>query len=492
MPCVFRVCRNPIAYVVVLLSLIWLPFSHAEAFPNVHQALEDSVVKVYVTSKSTSSNSPWNSDNVTATGSGFIIEGKRILTNAHVVSDHIFVEIQRDGNPKRYPATVAAISHELDVAILQLQDDSFFNKGKALSLGDIPDIHQEVLVYGYPVGGDTLSTTRGIVSRIEYLPYSHSGLSYEMIQIDAAVNAGNSGGPALANGTVVGIVMQKADGDGENIGYIIPSTMVKRFLADLNDGKYDGFPAFSAQVEPLLNPTLKKKYQLTDAQTGVLLTRICANTNAEKVLQVSDVITHIDGKPIDDDGTTLLTNHKTIYFLHYVDTHQLGDTLNLDIVRDGKPQKIQLLLNEADTSSYTYDQDPRYFIYGGFVFVANPMADSCMTRERFDESKEKDKKDDVVIAQVLATPDNIGFHDISSMSIEKINGQRFNTFEEFYKLLKKSTGEFVALADSTGYEIAIDRVRADSGHRELMEQYRIQQDHSREIDRWNQELAAPH
>jgi hypothetical protein len=78
------------------------------------------------------------------------------------------------------------------------------------------------------------------------------------------------------------------------------------------------------------------------------------------------------------------------------------------------------------------------------------------------------------------------------MSIEKINGQRFNTFEEFYKLLKKSTGEFVALADSTGYEIAIDRVRAESGHRELMEQYRIQQDHSREIDRWNQELASPH
>ena len=478
--------RIPILYLVVLLSIVWSTPSHAN---NNRTMFEDAIVKVYVTSKSSSAAAPWNSDNITSSGSGFIIDGNRILTNAHVVADHIFVEIQRDGNSKRYPATVTAISHELDVAVLQVKDSHFFEKSKPLILGELPDIHQEVLVYGYPVGGDTLSTTRGIVSRIEYLAYSHSGLSYQVIQIDAAVNAGNSGGPAIVNGQVVGIVMQKAEGDGENIGYIIPSIMVKRFLTDIADGKYDGFPAFSAQVENLLNPTLKRKYQLNDNQTGVLLTRICANTTAEKLLQVGDIITHIDSKPIADDGTTLLNNHKSIYFLHYIDLHQLGENVELGIVRNGKPQTLQLTLNEADTSSYTYDQDPRYFIYGGFVFVANRIAERCLTRERYDESKEKDKKDEVMIAQVLATTNNIGFHDISAMTIEKINGKRFNTFEEFYKTLKQTPDPFVALADSSGYEIAIDRQIAESGHHELMMQYRIQQDHSPEIDRWNKELA---
>ncbi len=478
--------RMPLFYLVFLLTLLGSTVTHAA---NTHQALTDAVVKIYVTSKSSSSYAPWNSDNVTSSGSGFIIEGNRILTNAHVVSDDIFVEIQRDGNPKRYPATVAAISHELDVAVLQVKDESFFTKGKPLALGELPDVHQEVLVYGYPVGGDTLSTTRGIVSRIDYLAYSHSGLSYQVIQIDAAVNAGNSGGPALVNGQVVGIVMQKAEGDGENIGYIIPSTMVKRLLADLDDGKYDGFPAFSAQVENLLNPTLKKKYQLTEQQTGVLVTRVCANTNAETVLKTGDIITHIDGKPIDDDGTTPLNEQKTIYFLHYIDMHQIGETVELGVVRDGKPLNVQLILNEPDTSSYTYDQDPRYFIYGGFVFVANRIAERCLTRERYDESKEKDKKDDVMIAQVLANTANIGFHDLSATTIEQINGQRFNTFEDFYKILKQTPDSFVELTDNSGYKIAIDRKMAETEHQELMIKYRIQQDHSPEIDYWNKMLA---
>lgn len=159
------------------------------------------------------------------------------------------------------------------------------------------------------------------------------------------------------------------------------------------------------------------------------------------------------------------------------------------MVRDGKPLNVQLILNEPDTSSYTYDQDPRYFIYGGFVFVANRIAERCLTRERYDESKEKDKKDDVMIAQVLANTANIGFHDLSATTIEQINGQRFNTFEDFYKILKQTPDSFVELTDNSGYKIAIDRKMAETEHQELMIKYRIQQDHSPEIDYWNKMLA---
>ena len=482
------VCFKPLWRLLMSLGLLMILAGNqpvwAQSFPTVPS---ESIVKVYVTSKSTSNYAPWNSDTVSSSGSGFMIEGKRILTNAHVVANQIFVEIQRDGNPKRYQASVEAVSHEMDIAILQVKDESFFAKGTPLVLGDLPELHQQITVHGYPVGGDTLSTTRGIVSRIEYLTYYHSGLSYQMIQIDAAINAGNSGGPAMSNGKVIGVVTQKADGVGENIGYIIPVSMVKRFLHDLEDGVYNGFPAFSVQFEYLLSPVLKKKYQLADNQTGVLINKVCANTSAEKVLKVGDVITHIDGKSIDDDGTSSLTEHKTISFLHYVDMHLVGDTLNLGIMREGKPLQVQVLLDEIDKSDNTYDKDPRYFIYGGFVFNANELPDSCLTREKYDENKQKNKKDDVSITQVLTTAGNIGFHDLGSMKIEKINGKRFDTFKEFYQILKNTNGPFVELEDTGGYEVAIDRQQAAADHQAVLEQYRIQQPQSKEIDQWEQE-----
>ncbi|WP_308875036.1 PDZ domain-containing protein [Thiothrix subterranea] len=168
--------------------------------------------------------------------------------------------------------------------------------------------------------------------------------------------------------------------------------MINRFLADIADGKYDSFPAFSMETQNLLSPSLKQKYQLKEDQSGVLISKVCANTAAEKVLKENDVITHIDGKKIDDDGTTALTARKTINFRHYLDLHQVGDTLNLDIVRDGKPQQIKLPLDKAVENTYTYDKEPRYVIYGGFVFVATEAYDGCQTREDYDERKDKEKK----------------------------------------------------------------------------------------------------
>jgi S1-C subfamily serine protease len=477
--------------VIGALLLLLVPFSLASADEQAEKGddLDNSIVKVYVTSKAHTASAPWNSDNVAASGSGFVLDGHRILTNAHVVADAVFIELQRDGNPKRYQATVAAVSHELDVAILKVKDASFFTHSVPLQLGELPEVHQEIMVYGYPVGGDTLSTTRGIVSRIEYLPYAHSGLSYETIQIDAAVNAGNSGGPAMVDGKVAGMVMQKVGGDGENIGYIIPVTMLKRFFKDMEDGKYNGFPAFSVETEYLLSPTLKKKYKLGEDQTGVLLTRVCANTAAEKVLKTGDVITGIDGKKVDDDGTAPLPPKKTINFLYYIDQHQVGETVVLDIVRDGKPLTVKLPLDEADEAGYVYDQDMHYFIYGGFVFVGDELADSCLSREDYDRSKQNTRKESVSIAQVLASPSNLGFHDLSSMTLEKINGERFDTFEQFYKLLKKTTSPFIELEDDTGYEVAIDRHLAEQDNARLVEQYGIQQAQSKDVDRWQAELA---
>ena len=134
---------------------------------------------------------------IQSTGSGAIIgckDGQRyILTNAHVVANETFLEVQRYGERKRFIATVHAVSHQADLALLKVEDKSFFGDVTPLEFGELPHVEQEIVVYGYPMGGNTLSATIGVVSRIEHHLYAHSGESFLAIQVDAAVNPGNSG-----------------------------------------------------------------------------------------------------------------------------------------------------------------------------------------------------------------------------------------------------------------------------------------------------------
>jgi S1-C subfamily serine protease len=178
---------------------------------------------------------------VSICGSGCIIEGNRILTNAHVVSDHTFVQVRLHGRAKKHTTRVLAVSHEADLALLTLEDASVLSGVRPLRLGQLPEIEQEVVVYGFPGGGDTLSATKGVISRIEDRNYGHSRTRLLAGQLDAAVNPGNSGGPVMEGDRIVGVVMQSLR-KSQNIGYMVPATVVEHFLTDMEDGRYDGFP----------------------------------------------------------------------------------------------------------------------------------------------------------------------------------------------------------------------------------------------------------
>jgi S1-C subfamily serine protease len=153
---------------------------------------------------------PWKREAMTrGVGSGFVIAGKRILTNAHNVSNCRYVELRKENVAKRYPARIVFIGHDCDLAILTVDDESFFEGTAALELAEIPKVNSTVSTYGFPVGGDRISVTEGVVSRVETDTYVHSGADKHLvIQTDAAINPGNSGGPVVQDGKVVGLAFQ--------------------------------------------------------------------------------------------------------------------------------------------------------------------------------------------------------------------------------------------------------------------------------------------
>merc|ERR1719335_627667 len=158
------------------------------------------------------------------------------------------------------------VGWECDCAVLKVvEDEDDFWKGiQVVQLSKkVPHLEEPVLCVGFPVGGDTISVTSGVVSRVEVQTYAQTCAELLGIQIDAAINSGNSGGPAFNNaGECLGIAFQSLGADkAENIGYIIPTVVVLHFLNDLlKHGKYTGFPTIGAEFQTMENPHLREAY----------------------------------------------------------------------------------------------------------------------------------------------------------------------------------------------------------------------------------------
>ena len=180
----------------------------------------DAVVKVYAVHTEPNYSLPWQRKRqMPSTSTGFVVEGKRILTNAHSVEHSTQVKLKKRGSDKKFIAKVLAIGTECDLALLSVEDEKFFENITPLKLGALPKLQDSVTVVGYPIGGVAISVTSGVVSRVEVTKYAHGATELLSLQIDAAINSGNSGGPAFnSKGMVCGVAFQslKHD-DAENI-----------------------------------------------------------------------------------------------------------------------------------------------------------------------------------------------------------------------------------------------------------------------------------
>lgn len=274
------------------------------------------------------------------------------------------------------------------------------------------------------------------------------------IQIDAAINSGNSGGPVFdEHGVCVGIAFQSfAGSDVENIGYVVPTPVIDHFLSDYKrNSKFTGFPSLGIQWQNLESKDLREASGMTPAQSGgapqfgplnlsdflgVLIRTINSTSSSHGILNPGDVLMRFDGVELANDGTVPFRVNERISFTYLVAQKHVGDRAQVTILREGliNDYEIELKRMESLVPAHLDNGSPSYFILAGFVFttlnelyLASEYGSEYATEspvkllDRLYFGQPTSAGDQVVIlSQVLACESTVGYEDLENVEVINI------------------------------------------------------------------------
>eukprot|EP00928_Gymnodinium_smaydae_P004952 TRINITY_DN11699_c0_g3_i1.p1 TRINITY_DN11699_c0_g3~~TRINITY_DN11699_c0_g3_i1.p1 ORF type:complete len:542 (+),score=84.35 TRINITY_DN11699_c0_g3_i1:94-1719(+) len=469
------------------------------AAPRGVSAGTGSVCKLFVKKVAANYADPWRKHSQQAsTGTGFLVRGRWIVTNAHVVHRAVSVLVRAThGPPVKYTARVVSVGLPCDLALLAVDGGpgDFWRDKESLELSpELPRLDDNVTCIGFPVGGDNISVTRGVVSRIDV---NLDGL--QRIQIDAAINPGNSGGPVVgAHGLVVGVAASHMR-NASNIGFIIPTAVLEQFLACAeagNGNSYIGVASLGiSRVQTLESTAMRRKLGLPEDFTGgVRVPAVRPLGPSAGVLEVDDVIVSVDGVEIGQDGTVPLRGNERINFLHLVTRRLAGrDVARVRVLRRGAQVEVDVRLRPDKwlvPRIDGYDAAPEYCIIGGLVFVplSQPWAElkgndkvaRALVQQYWGNALPESDRQVVILTKVLAHPCNFGFHALSHMVLQTFNSQPVSNLAQLARAAnccENGSLVFEFLRNGGGDDgkelVVLDRAECDAAEPEILAQHLI-------------------
>lgn len=411
----------------------------------------NAVVKLEVATAKPDICCPWANRTDSASGSGVVIAPGRILTCAHCVTDACYIRARKHNEDMLYHGVVQFVDNDADLALVGVDDPAFMDGITPMEIGETPHVQDDVLAVGYPRGGEDISYTRGIVSRIEDITYSH-GLTHLLgIQVDAAINPGNSGGPVLdlKSGKIAGIAFQGKDKEeGEALGYIIPPEIIRHFLMDIQDGKVDGFSDVLFSMDHMESPAKRRYYKMDAGRTGVIVDDVAPVLGKDSI-RTNDVIFEVDGYKVSNNGRIRLKGGepRSLYYPLY--TRQIGAKISVKVYRDGAVVEtfITAAKRELRLRRWMYDAKPDYFVYGGFVFTTVSLDYIVRSQPEFHDNlfKHKDFADEeaVVMSFCFADVGIEGYIGCDKALVRNVNGVKVRNLRHLVEIVDACKDGFV-------------------------------------------------
>lgn len=268
-----------------------------------------------------------------ASGSGFIVSSDGyIVTNNHVIEGATGIKVTIPGETDPIDAKVVGTDTSTDIAVLKVDRTDL----PYVTLGDSSSLQagELAVAIGNPFGDLAGTVTAGVISALDR-EVTINGQTYNLLQTDASINAGNSGGPLVNSyGEVIGVTNAKVS-EGEGLGFAIPINDIKSVIEDLvNNGYVTGRPTIGIGVITV-DQTTADQYGWP---VGAYVKEVTKGGAADKAgVKTGDIITAVDG--------TAVTSSAEISTIK--NTHKVGDSIELEIYRNGDTMKISIVLEEA-------------------------------------------------------------------------------------------------------------------------------------------------
>jgi S1-C subfamily serine protease len=465
--------------------------------------IQKSLVRITATEVEPDYRAPWNSGAIQrGIGAGFVIDGNRILTNAHVVSNSRYLTVEREGDPNKYQASVRFIAHDCDLAVLTVNAPNFFKEMAPLNFGGIPQLESTVSAYGYPIGGERMSVTTGIVSRIDFQLYTHSSIdSHLAIQISAQINPGNSGGPVMQNGKVIGVAFQGYSGDvAQGVAYMIPVPVIQRFLKDIADGHYDRYVDLGLTYSKLQNAAQRRYLGLQDDGRGVLINTVIDAGPAGKLVQSGDVLLAIDDHRISSDAFVEIDGER-VQMPEVVERKFKGEVVKLDLLRNKQTMTVKITLDTVWPyliQGHNYDVRPRYIVYAGLLFqpLSLDMVEAyrptdLRLRHYFDffvtEQIYLEHPEVIVLTNILPDPINTYLSPFRYSIVDEINGAKIRTLNDLAKAFAATPERFVVKMIGEGPPLVLDPKQVEVARERIKTRYNVSSEQNLE----EQPVAKP-
>ena len=425
--------------------------AYAQETPREGNDPLNAVVKLEVTTAKPDICRPWANRTDASTGSGVVIAPGRILTCAHCVTDACYIRVRKHNEDMLYHGSVQFVDNDADLALIGVDGAAFMNGITPMEIGETPHVQDDVLAVGYPLGGEDISFTRGIVSRIEDIRYSHGWTHLLGIQVDAAINPGNSGGPVLdlKSGKIAGIAFQGlGKEEGESLGYIIPPEIIRHFLKDIQDGKVDGFSDFLFAMGQMESPTKRRYYKMDAGRTGVIVENVETVLGKDSI-RTNDIILEVDGYKVSNNGRIRLRGGEPRSLYYPIYTRQIGEKIPVKVYRDGAVVETFITAAKRDMRlrRWMYDAKPDYFVYGGFVFTTVSFDYMLRAKPEFHDNLLKDKgfadEEAVAISFCFADVGIEGYIGCDKSLVRNVNGVKVRNLRHLVEIVDACKDGFV-------------------------------------------------
>ncbi len=475
------------------------PIHKEERWSFVQEQLKNSVVQVFAYCLEFNWLEPYKTPlQGLGAGSGFFIDQDgRFITNAHVINqaETVFIQIPAFGK-RRFGAIIEGVCPERDLALLRVvpEDAAIIKTGLRGSfttapLGDSDNVKRasEILTLGFPLGQESLKSTLGVVSGRHNLDGS------SMIQIDAPLNPGNSGGPAInVKGEVIG-VNTAGFMHAQNVGYIIPSNEVKLFLHQLPLAPLGTTRPIRFLRKPFLGIIYNESnehvaaYLQNPVPGGLYVANVYPDSILAKAgIQKGDMIYTINEEPIDSYGEMYAAwSEDKISLIDYISRLLINDTIKLTFYRNGEKKSCSLDFKFSEFPAvrvrYPEYEIIDYEIFGGCVFMElalnhiPPLLKQNPLLGRFTELENQDKGQ-IIISHILPDSEATRARILSSGTlIKEINHKPVHNLSELRNAIAEcTTTGFIPLEVNDGAFVVLSLKKALQDEPYLARRYRYQ------------------